>query len=287
MWRSSIKFLFLGLLVTSLHFSVKAQENDPYDLNDASKKPVLHLTDSKNSVGKKGELYLSWGYNKEWYTPSNLHISQPSLGNDYTIRNIYAHDHPGWNQGLFNRAFTIPQYNYRLGYFFKDNWAIEANFDHTKYVVADNQLLHAQGQMDGRAVDTFINNRSGFLKYQLNNGANFLLFNLVHRKHLTSFDKDWFDASLLMKGGVGIVIPHVQNTVDGNDNKKGFQFGGFDLGFEAAIRATFFRYAYLEFSNKVLAAQYYNLRVYQGNAKQFFGCYEMILSIGASIPLKK
>ena len=141
--------------------------------------------------------------------------------------------------------------------------------------------------MDGKPVDKFIDNRTGYLKYQLNNGANFLLINLVHRKHLTSFNKDWFDASLLMKGGVGIVIPHVQNELDGHYNKKGFQFGGYDLGFEAGIRATFFRYGYIEFTNKVLGAQYYNLRLYQGRAKQFIATYEMILSIGASIPLKK
>lgn len=283
---SIIKFFLLICLLFSIQQVTKAQQA-PTDYADQSKAPKIHLTQQENSVGKKGELYLSWGYNKEWYTPSNLHISQPALGNDYTIKNIYAHDHPGWNEGLFNRALTIPQYNYRLGYFFKDNWAIEINFDHTKYVVADNQLLHAQGIMNNEPVDTFINNRSGFLKYQLNNGANFLLFNLVHRKHLTSLGKDWFDAALLMKGGVGVVIPHVQNVVDGNANRKGFQFGGFDAGLEAGIRATFFRYAYLEFTNKVLAAQYYNLRVYKGNAKQFFGCYQMILSIGASIPLKK
>ena len=147
-------------------------------------------------------------------------------------------------------------------------------------------IMHT-GAMDGQPVDKYINNRDGFLRYQLNNGANFLLFNLVHRNHLTTFNTDWFDASLLTKGGIGIVIPHVQNEIDGHANKKGFQFGGFDVGFEAGVRATFFRYGYLEFTNKVIGAQYYNLRVYKGRAKQFIAAYEMILSIGASIPLKK
>lgn len=276
-----LKVIIFGAMCLGIQSTTQAQAYHK------EKKHKVHLFNEGNTVGQKGELYLSWGYNKEWYLPSNLHIYQPNLGNDFVIHNILASDHPGWNEGLFNRAFTIPQYNYRLGYFFKDNWAIEANFDHTKYVVAQNQLLHAKGMMDGQPVDTFINNRTGYLKYQLNNGANFLLFNLVHRKHLTSFNKDWFDASLLVKGGVGIVIPHVQNVIDGQENKKGFQFGGFDMGFEAGIRATFFRYGYLEFTNKILGAQYYNLRTYEGRAKQFIATYEMILSVGASIPLKK
>lgn len=278
-----LKAILFGAICLGIQNTTQAQQIQQKNRH----KHKVHLSDEGNSVGRKGELYLSWGYNKEWYLPSNIHIYQPKLGNDYTLYNTLASDHPGWNEGLFNRALTIPQYNYRLGYFFKDNWAIEANFDHTKFVVAENQLLHAKGMMDGKPVDTYIDNRSGFMKYQLNNGANFLLINLVHRKHLTSFDKDWFDASLLVKGGVGIVIPHVQNEIDGHYNKKGFQFGGYDMGFEAGIRATFFRYGYLEFTNKVLGAQYYNLRLYQGRAKQFIATYEMILSVGASIPLKK
>src|SRR6187402_1848034 len=62
------------------------------------------------------EVYFSWGYNTEWYTKSNVHISQPSLGNDYTFKSIKGHDHRGWDEGLFQKALTIPQYNYRLGF---------------------------------------------------------------------------------------------------------------------------------------------------------------------------
>lgn len=246
----------------------------------------------KKNPGTKGTLYGSWGYNKEWYTPSNIHINQPSLGNNYTLKNVIAADKPGWNTGLFNKALSIPQYNYRLGYFFKDNWAIEINFDHTKYVVATNQLLHAVGTMNHQPVDTFINNRNGFLKWQLNNGANFLLFNIVHRKHITDFHTDWFDASAFFKAGLGFVFPHVQNTIDGNDNypegtpnDKHFQFGGFNEGFEATVRATFFNHVFLEYCNKLDVAEYSHLRVYRGEAKQTFGTYEMILNLGVSVPL--
>ena len=62
------------------------------------------------------EVYFSWGYNTEWYTHSSVHVSQPSLGNDYTFKNIKGHDHRGWDEGLFSKALTIPQYNYRLGF---------------------------------------------------------------------------------------------------------------------------------------------------------------------------
>lgn len=239
--------------------------------------------------GKKGELYGSWGYNKEWYTASSIHVKQPSLGNDYTFVKVLAADKPGWNEGIFNKAISIPQYNYRLGYFFKDNWAFEVNFDHTKYQVKQDQLLHIKGTMNNQPVDYYIPNNGSqqVLAYQLNNGANFLLFNIVHRKQLSNFNAKWFNLSLLLKGGIGVVIPHVQNTIFEKDNDQGFQFGGFCFGGEAAVRATFFKYGFIEYCNKLVGAKYYNLKVYEGRAKQVFGCYEMIANIGFSVPLKK
>ena len=67
---------------------------------------------------RKHELYFSWGYNKEWYTNSNVSVSQPALGNSFTFTNVKGVDHPGWeNEQFFTKALSIPQYNYRLGYF--------------------------------------------------------------------------------------------------------------------------------------------------------------------------
>ena len=67
---------------------------------------------------RKGEFYFSWGYNKEWYTHSNIRVVQPELGNDYKFMAVKAHDHPGWDEALLHIALSIPQYNYRIGYFF-------------------------------------------------------------------------------------------------------------------------------------------------------------------------
>ena len=29
--------------------------------------------------------YFSWGYSRQQYAPSDIHVSQPSLGNDFTV----------------------------------------------------------------------------------------------------------------------------------------------------------------------------------------------------------
>ncbi len=240
-----------------------------------------------NYTGKKGNLYLSWGYNKEWYTRSNIHIKQPSLGNDYTFVKTKGVDKPGWNKDLLKQPISIPQYNYRVGYFFKDRWAVEINFDHTKFQVPD-QTLRIKGTYHNRQVDSSFARTGDNMMYQLNNGANFLLFNLVHQVPIPyARYKNIVDASLLLKGGIGVVIPHVENKIMGDNNEPHFQLGGVDAGLEAALRVTLFKYAFLEYSNKVVYANYWGLRIYEGKARQAFGCYEMILSLGASIPLCK
>lgn len=243
-----------------------------------------HAQDQKTH--RQGEFYFSWGYNTEWYTRSNLHISQPSIGNNYTFTSIRGVDHRGWDEGLFSEALSIPQYNYRLGYIFseKKELGFEINFDHTKFIFSD-QNARIKGTLNYRSVDSSIafNAANGFY-YFLNNGANFLLFNIVKRWHFYRAPSDKIKIDLLGKAGIGPVIPHVQNSLFGHLNDQGFQFGGWNVGVEGALRATFFRTVYLEFCNKLDYARYSNLGIYDGTAKQAFGCYEWILNLGITIP---
>jgi len=245
--------------------------------------------DTKNE--REGEFYFSWGYNTEWYTKSDVHVSQPSLGNDYTLNSVNAHDHRGWDEGLLSKALSIPQYNYRIGYLFnkKRGLGVEINFDHTKYLIRDGSTINVTGTQNGVPVNTNINfaDANGY-HYYLNNGANFLLFNFVKRWHWLGNTTKNFKLDLLAKAGVGPVIPHVDNSFgEGQQNHPHFQFGGWNTGIEGVIRATFYKYVYLEYCNKFDYARYSNLAIYQGTAKQSFGTYEMILNLGVTFPIGK
>lgn len=244
--------------------------------------PLLTLAQPKNKE-RKGEFYFSWGYNKEWYTRSDVKLSQPSLNNNYTLKSVQSHDHIGWDEGLFSIPISIPQYNYRFGYFFnkQKGLAFEINFDHTKLIIQDNQQIRIAGTLQGRKVDSTINfsEGNGFY-YYLNNGANFLLFNIVKRWRWHTGRNGQFMVDALGKAGIGPVIPHVQNSFFGQANEPGFQLGGWNMGIEGAVRATFAKHVFLEFSNKIDYARYSGLKIYQGTARQAFGTYELILSLG-------
>ena len=238
---------------------------------------------------RKGEFYFSWGYNKEWYSQSNLHVQQSALGNDYTMVAVRSNDHPGWNEALLHMAISIPQYNYRIGYLFNKEKGLgfEINFDHTKYILPD-QDVHVVGKMNNRSVDTMMSFRSSDGSYYfLNNGANFLLFNVVKRWHLAKTKNEKVKLDFLGKAGIGPVIPHVQNSIFGKPNDPGFQLGGWNVGLEGAFKATFFNMVYLEFANKIDYARYSGLKVYEGTAHQAFGTYELILNLGINIPMGK
>ena len=258
---------------------------------------VIPFFAAAQQTQRKHEFYFSWGYNTEWYTNSNVHISQPSLGNNYTFENVEGHDHRGWDGQFFTKAISIPQYNYRLGYVFNEEkgLAFEVNFDHTKYIFADNQVVHIKGTVNGEPYDNHVRfvendapNADSSSYYFLNNGANFLLFNIVKRWHLIANKKRTVQIDGLAKFGVGPVIPHVQDKFfDQPANDPHFQFGGWNTGIEGALRVTFFRYVYLEYTNKLDYARYSGLKIYKGTAKQAFGTYEMILNLGIDLPVGK
>jgi len=217
---------------------------------------------SQTKSEKKREFYFSWGYNAEWYTKSNININQPSLGNNFTFINITAHDHKGWDDHLLQKQLTIPQYNYRIGWFLnkKYDWGFEINFDHTKYVVDQGQNVQVKGKYHGRSIDTNIVTSPQTILWQLNNGANFLEFNFVKRIKLINICKGNIRLDGLLKAGAGPNIPHVQNTIFGNDNNPHFQFSGWNADFDAALRLTFFKYVFLELYDKGVYARYWGLR---------------------------
>jgi hypothetical protein len=238
---------------------------------------------------RKGAFYFSWGYNTEAYTASTIKIDQPALNNHYSFTGVHGHDHRGWDEGLFSKALTIPQYNYRLGFLFGDkhDLGVEINFDHTKFIFPDGPA-HVQGVLRGRNVDTTVNFQKPDFYYYLNNGANFLLFNIVKRWHWKESRNGVVRLDGLGKFGIGPVVPHVDNKFFGDQpNDPHFQLGGWNTGLEGAFRATFYRHVYLELAGKLDYARYSNLKIYMGTAKQAFGTAEVILNLGIAFPAGK
>ncbi|MBS1643485.1 MAG: hypothetical protein JST36_00465 [Bacteroidetes bacterium] len=248
-------------------------------------------SNTTTAKAKKQHLfYISWGYNQESYTRSDLHVKQASLGNDYTFHSVKSEDNKGWDKDFFSKALTIPQYSYRIGYMFDEarGLGVELNFDHTKHIISNDQMLHMTGTFNGKPVDTNVlfASTTGF-HYYLNNGANFFLFNFVKRIKRYDLMEGKFRLDGLLKAGVGPVVPHVDNMLFGQQNDPGFQFGGWNVGLEADLKLSVFKYVYLEYGLKLDYARYSSLKVYEGRAREAFGTFEQILSLGLQLPSRR
>ncbi len=257
-------FIFISLSVCSVF--AKAQTTNPFT----------------------SRMYFSWGYNKDWFSSSTIKVSQPSLGNNYEFKNISGNDHIGWDK-LFQHELTIPQYNYRFGFFLKKHpgWGFEFNFDHTKYQMTPGQYAHITGTIGGRKVDTNMVIVDSVNFWKLNNGANFFCFNVMKRFYICGTKNGKIKLFNIYKLGIGPVIPHPENTLMGHQNKPGFQFGGLDAGLEAAYRLELGKYLFIDLSQKVDYANYWGLHVYEGTARQSFFTYEVICTLGIMLPYRE
>lgn len=96
-----------------------------------------------------GSFYFTWGYNRDWYSRSTIRFRNTTTDNyDFTFIDAAAHDKPDYYEFYKITKLTVPQYDMNGGYFFNDkhDLGIEVSWDHLKYVVTDNQVIHVRGR---------------------------------------------------------------------------------------------------------------------------------------------
>ncbi|HEY0224523.1 MAG TPA: hypothetical protein VGC38_08425, partial [Pseudolabrys sp.] len=200
---------------------------------------------------REGEWYFSFGTSRQYWAPTDIHVSQPSQGNDFTVHGVQGHDEPDMSGFLSGDLFG-PQYNIRIGRFINDKRTIgvELNFDHTKYTSTDGQVANVTGTIGGVPVNGNQALGGTYFRYLLHNGANSLMTNLVYRQPLLGETNETLSLAFIGKAGAGIMVPHADNTILGNPNNVGqkvpsnyfgihngwWQFGGWTTGVEGGFR---------------------------------------------------
>jgi hypothetical protein len=257
-----------------------------------------HLQSSDQESGnaflrffRDGEWYFTWGYNKEFWAPSDIHVSQPTLGNNFTIYGVHGHDEAGLSTDPFG-----PQYNFRIGRFINDDRtiAVELNFDHTKYTTVTGPSAHVAGTIAGAPVNGNFQLGYPFFYEELHNGANHLMINGVYRLPLIGQTNETLSLAAIAKAGVGIMLPHTTDTILGNTNNVGpkslgnsigldngwWQVNGWTAGAEFGFRAVLYKPIYLELTDKITYARLDDLPAYQGTLQQSLWMNEIILGLG-------
>lgn len=252
------------------------------------------------ALREDGNWYFSWGYSRQQYAPSDIHVSQPGLGNDFTVRQVTASDFPSTAadsiRSLFQLDFTNPQENVRVGKFMnpEKTFAVEFSLDHSKYNSNMNQVAAVNGTINNQPSNGNMVLSPQNFDYALHNGLNHIMVNAVWLHHLAGPQQQTGDLQLISRAGAGILLPHAENTILGhqvqvgpkNDNRCCFssndwwQVNGWTAGVEVGVRYRVYKSMYLEYTQKVAYGALKGVPVYQGSADQTIWMSEQVLSAG-------
>lgn len=241
-------------------------------------------------VGKmRGSLYLTWGYNREWYTRSTIRFRNTTTDNyDFTFINAKAHDRPDLHDFYKLDNLTVPQYDLNVGYFFNDkhDLGIELSWDHLKYIVTDNQVIHVQGQIRGHQIDKDTLVTPDFVHLQHTNGNNYLMLNLVKRQKI--WNSKHLQLSGIGKVGAGPLISYTISTILGNNDEGYFHYHGVVAGLSAGLKLDIFTYFFLQTDLQGAWVDYTNTRLgadHQGLSTQHFYSLQYKYLFGFNYPL--
>ena len=252
------------------------------------------------ALREDGNWYFSWGYSRQQYAPSDIHVSQPGLGNDFTVRQVTASDFPSSAadsiRSLFQFDFTNPQENVRVGKFMnaEKTFAVEFSLDHSKYNSNMNQTATVTGTINNQPYNGNMVLDPQNFDYALHNGLNHIMVNAVWLQHLAGPEQKPGDLQLISRAGAGILLPHAENTILGRQVQVGpknenvccfssndwWQVNGWTAGVEVGVRYRVYKSMYLEFTQKLAYGALKGVPVYQGSADQTIWMSEQVLSAG-------
>lgn len=242
---------------------------------------------------KKSQFYATWGYTSAAYSKSDIHFQNLSGAHneytgrtdyyDFTIHQATAHDRNDFYKIKDVANITIPQFVLHAGYYFSEKWGFEMNYDHTKYVVDDNQKVRVTGQFNNVWVDNdTLLDPATFLHFEHTDGANFWMVNLIRKWKLYEPNVK-FQCSWLLKPGAGIVLPRTDVTLFGQNLNNDWKVAGYIVGLETGLRLEFLKYGVFELVSKGTYANYVNAFVIgkgNGKASHHFFCTQITASIG-------
>jgi len=236
-----------------------------------------------------GSVYFSWGYNRDWYTKSDIRFRNSTSDDyDFTFHDAKAHDRRSMSDFWKPSNLTVPQYDATIGYMFGDkhDLGIEINWNHLKYVVDDNQVMRVSGQIRGYHFDRDTLVTPDFVHLQHTNGNNYLMVNLVKRQHLLVGRH--LALSAIGKVGGGPMISYTIGSIFTSHSDGPFRYEGWVAGASAGLRLEFFRYLFLQSDIQGAYADYTDSRIgydRQGLVTHHFGSAQLTYALGFNVPL--
>ncbi|MEP7263573.1 MAG: hypothetical protein ABI772_03705 [Bacteroidota bacterium] len=205
----------------------------------------------------KNKFYIYWGWNRGWYTDSDIRFHGNNY--DFTLYNVKAQDRQSdLELGTYLNPvkMTIPQTNFRVGYFITDHWSISAGTDHMKYVMQQNQEVKISGYIEDTKTEynnNYNNNdielREDFLIFEHTDGLNYINTEIRRSDMILDLNKNHFadiNFNLVEGLGGGILFPRTNTTLLGNERYDEFHVAGYGFGTMAGLNVTFWNFFFIQ-----------------------------------------
>ncbi|MCH2223529.1 MAG: hypothetical protein MK066_02075 [Crocinitomicaceae bacterium] len=207
----------------------------------------------------QGTLFGYWGYNRSAYTKSNIRFQGP--GYDITMQGAKAHDNPsplGAGHYFDLQQITVPQFNARIGYYFKHHWAISFGYDHMKYIFANRNEVLMSGTIDAGVDQTPFNwngiynsepitTDRNYFHYENSDGLNYLRLELTRTDLLMQFGgKGQVGVSSNLGVAVGSILSFNDYTFGGVKSMRTISMSGYGASLHAGLRFEFFKHLFIQ-----------------------------------------
>ena len=227
---------------------------------------LLSQDDQQNDTDRytasnKGKFFVSWGGNRETFTDSDITFKGDAY--DFTLSDVTAHDKPkGWHIDYINPAnMTIPQTNFKMGYFVSDKYTISLGLDHMKYVMTQNQSVKIDGTInlvpseEGSLYNGTYQNESivlteDFLTFEHTDGLNYIYTEFSRYDDISSIFKinntDKFQTNLTEGIAAGVLYPKTNTSLLQKERNDEFHLAGFGISLHAGLNLTFFKHFFIQ-----------------------------------------
>lgn len=205
----------------------------------------------------KGSLYFYWGWNQARYTHSDIRF----FGNnyDFTLKQVVARERqtPFDVKVYLNpKTITIPQVNYRIGYFLNDHYDISIGVDHMKYIMVQNQSVPIYGNIkksgskyDGVYKGENIVLTEDFLTFEHTDGLNYVNFEVNRFDKIADLSK-WSIKNVainLTEGvSVGALLPRSNTKLLDNKRYDQFHLAGYGMAAKVGLNVSIYKHFFIQ-----------------------------------------
>lgn len=230
----------------------------------------LDGTTNSSISENKGKFYFFWGYNRATHGKSDIKMVGPDF--NFTLKEVKAKDLPkDFSSIYYNPSkFTVPQFNFRIGYFISDKYSIAAGWDHMKYQTVNGSTATIDGYIGESASTIYAGNydnqkiemdHDNLVKMEHSDGFNVVNVNLERLDLLYSTKDEKFALELVTGAGIGFAVPWTNSFVFGARNDDRPHFSGMGAQVFIAPELLFFKHIFFRYTGQIGFAKMWDIAI--------------------------